>query len=255
VTAGVAVMRTELRLLRHDPVPAAVLVGIPVVLMTLLSTAVQSSLADDGYPDAPGSAQTVPGMACVFAFFVIGIVGFALFREHSWRTWPRLRAAGVGSRSLLLGKLAVPAGLLVGQHMVLFAFGVLALDLVVAGSWLAVALVAVAYSAMVLLAGLAAAAAFETVQQVNAVTNLGAMVMGGLGGGFVPVESLPEWVQPIAPISPVYWAMEGYNAVILDGGGVSDVIGPVAALAGFAAVFAAIALRRLQLDRPKRTWG
>ncbi len=250
-----AVLRTEGRLLRGDPVPAVVLIAMPVVLMALLSTALGATLAAEGHPGAPGSAQTVPGMACVFAFFGVGIVGFAVFREHGWRTWPRLRAAGAGGGDLVAGKLAVPALLLVGQHVVLFGIGVLFLDLVVEGSWAAVALTAAVYGAMVLLAGLAAVAVLSTVQQVNAVTNLGAMVAGGLGGGFVPVDALPEWVQPIAPISPVYWAMEAYNEVVLDGGGVGDIVGPLGVLAGFATVFGVVALRGLRGDAPKRTWG
>ena len=45
----VSIVRTELRLLRHDPVPAAVLVGMPLVLMTLLSDAMESTLATEGY--------------------------------------------------------------------------------------------------------------------------------------------------------------------------------------------------------------
>jgi ABC-2 type transport system permease protein len=251
----VSIVRTELRLLRHDPVPAAVLVGMPLVLMTLLSDAMESTLATEGYPGAPGSAQTVPGMACVFASFAIAVVGFAIFREHGWRTWPRLRAAGLCGRALLTGKLAVPAGLVAAQHGVLFGFGVLFLDLRVSGSWLAVGLIAAAFAALVLTAGVAAAAALSTIQQVNAVTNLGAMALGGLGGGFVPVESLPDWIEPIAPISPVYWAMKGYRSAILDGGGVGDVLGPLVVLVAFTAVFAGIALWRLELDAPKRTWG
>ena len=50
-------IRNELRLLRHDPVPAAVLVGMPLVLMTLLSDAMESTLATEGYPGAPGSER------------------------------------------------------------------------------------------------------------------------------------------------------------------------------------------------------
>lgn len=255
MSGWLAILRTEGRLLRGDPVPVAILVGMPVILMVLLSSALGATLAAEGHPGAPGSAQTVPGMACVFAFFIVGIVGFAVFREHGWRTWPRLRAAGLDGPDLLVGKLALPAALLVAQHVVLFGFGAVFLDLEVAGPWLGVALVALAYGLMVLLAGLAAVAVFSTVQQVNAVTNLGAMVAGGLGGGFVPVDALPEWVQPIAPLSPVYWAMEGYTEVILDGGGVGDVLAPLGVLAAFAAVFGAVALRWLRWDAPKRTWG
>ena len=106
-----------------------------------------------------------------------------------------------------------------------------------------------------LVAGLAAAAALSTIQQVNAVTNLGAMVLGGLGGGFVPVESLPDWIEPFAPISPVYWAMEGYRTAILDGGGVADVLAPVARPARLRGLVRGDRGVALQLDAPKRTWG
>ena len=73
-------------------------------------------------------------------------------------------------------------------------------------------------------------------QQLNAVTNLGTMLLAGLGGALVPVMELPKWVQPVAVVSPVNWAMEGYRDTILDGGGVGDVVLSLAAMAGLAVV-------------------
>jgi ABC-2 type transport system permease protein len=250
-----AIVRNELRILRHDPVPLVLLIGMPIVLMVLLSQSLGHVLLFEGYDDTPGSMHTAPGMACLFGFFSIAIVGFAIFREHGWRTWPRLRAAGVGGPALFAGKLAVPAGMLVLQHAVLFGFGVGFLGFKVNGAWLAVALLALAFALMILCAGLAAAALLSTVQQLNAVTNLGTMVLGGLGGALVPVRELPHWVQPIAPASPVNWAMEGYRDVILDGAGVADILPSLAAMSGLAMLLVAVALWRLRNDAPKRTWG
>ncbi len=250
-----AIVRNELRILRHDPVPLVLLIGMPIVLMALLSQSLGHVLLFEGYDDTPGSMHTAPGMACLFGFFSIAIVGFAIFREHGWRTWPRLRAAGVGGPALLAGKLVVPAGLLVVQHAVLFGFGLAVLDFKVNGEWLAVVLLALGFATMVLSAGLAAAAALSTVQQLNAVTNLGTMLLGGLGGALVPVMELPKWVQPLSPVSPVNWAMEGYRDVILDGKGVGEIQLPLAAMFGLSAVLVAFALWRLRLDSPKRTWG
>lgn len=250
-----AILRIELRLLRHDPLPAALLVGMPIVLMVMLSRAMDLAIADEGYLGVPGSAQTVPGMACVFAFFAAAIVSFAVFREHGWHTWSRLRAAGLGPRAILIAKLIVPALMLIAQHVLLFGFGVLFLHLESAGPWGAIALTAGCLSLVVLTAGIAATAVLSTIQQVNAVTNLGAMVFGGLGGGFVPVNALPPWMAELAFISPVYWAMESYRAVILDGEGYAAIATPCLVLLGFAAAFALIAARWLRLDAPKRTWG
>jgi len=250
-----AIVRTELRILRHDPVPLVLLVAMPIVLMTLLSQSLGHVLLFEGYDDTPGSMHTVPGMACLFGFFSIAIVGFAIFREHGWRTWPRLRAAGVSGSALLAGKLVVPAGLLVLQHVVLFGFGVAFLGFKVNGAWLAVALLALAFAVMVLSAGLAAAAALGTVQQLNAVTNLGTMLLAGLGGALVPVMELPKWVQPAAVVSPVNWAMDGYRGVILDGLGVADIERSLASMGALSVVLVAFALWRLRRDAPKRTWG
>ncbi len=249
-----ALLRNELRLLRRDPVPAAILVGMPLVLMVLLSRAVGGALLLEG-KFVPGSSQTVPGMACVFAGFGVAIAGFAFFREHGWRTWRRLRAAGLDGRSIAVAKLGVPAGLLIGQHVVLFAFGALFLDFVPAGPWIALAFVGAAFVVVVLAGALAAVALLSTVQQLNAVTNLATMALGGLGGGFVPVAVLPEWIQPIAPISPVYWAMLAYRRIVFEGGGIGDVLAPVAVLLAFAVALCGVAAWRLRLDEPKRTWG
>lgn len=253
--SAAAVVRNEARILRRDPLPAIVLVAMPIVLMTLLAPALGLTLAAEGYTDTSGGDQAVPGMISVFTFFGVAFVGFALFREHGWRTWPRLRAVGLTPRQLLVGKVAAPAAMLGVQHVVLFAFGTVFLDLDVTGSWLALALVSAALIGMVVALGLAAAAALQTIQQLNAVTNLGAMVLGGLGGGFVPVSTLPSWVQPFAPLSPAYWAMRGYRSTILDAGGVGDVLLPVAIMVAVGAVAAVLAIVKLHDDAPKRTWG
>ncbi len=252
---AVAVVRNEARIAKRDPLPIVVLVVMPAILMVLLAPALQLALAAEGNAGASGGDQAVPGMVSVFSFFGVAFVGFAIFREHGWHTWARLRAVGLTPPQLVVGKVALPAGMLVVQHVLLFAFGAAFLDLRVTGSWLAVAVTSVALIALVVCLGLAAAAALQTVAQLNAVTNVGVMVLGGLGGGFVPVSTLPAWIQPLAPLSPVYWSMRGYRAAILDGGGLPAVALPCAVLLGAAAAAAAFAAVKLQADAPKRTWG
>lgn len=253
--SAVAVVRNEARIAKRDPLPIVVLVLMPAILMVLLAPALQLALAAEGNAGASGGDQAVPGMVSVFSFFGVAFVGFAVFREHGWHTWPRLRAVGLTPPQLVLGKVALPALMLVVQHVLLFGFGAVLLDLQVTGSWLAVAATSVALIALVVSLGLAAAAALQTVAQLNAVTNVGVMVLGGLGGGFVPVSTLPTWIQPLAPISPVYWSMRGYRSAILDGGGLGAVALPCAVLLGAAVIAAAFAATKLRTDAPKRTWG
>ena len=194
--------------------------------------------------------HTAPGMACLFGFFSIAIVGFAIFREHGWRTWPRLRAAGIGAPRAA-GRQARRAGRArAAQHVVLFGFGVAFLDFKVNGAWLAVALLALAFAAMILWRRARGGGGARTVQQLNAVTNLGTMVLGGLGGALVPVMELPE-------VGPA--ARAGLAGQLGDGGlprrrsstapASATSLLPLAAMLGLPALLAAIALWRLRSTR------
>ena len=42
----------------------------------------------------------------------------------------------------------------------------------------------------------------RSVLQLNAATNIGAMVLGGIGGAVTPIDTLPGWAQAIAPFTP-----------------------------------------------------
>jgi ABC-2 type transport system permease protein len=62
-------------------------------------------------------------------------------------------------------------------------------------------------------------------------------------------------MRAVAPVTPQYWAMRGYNAMVLDGHGFGAAVRPTLMLLGYAAVFAAIALRRFRFDDAKVAWA
>jgi ABC-2 type transport system permease protein len=95
----------------------------------------------------------------------------------------------------------------------------------------------------------------RTLQQVSALGYLGATVFGAIGGALVPFSTLPEWVRAIAPVTPQYWAMRGYNALILGGEPFGASLRPVGMLLGYTAVFVAIALARFRFDDVKTAWA
>lgn len=67
----------------------------------------------------------------------------------------------------------------------------------------------------------------------------------------VPLSVLPGWAHAVAPATPTYWAMRGFQSVILDGRGVSGVLLPVAVLLSMSAVFAAVSLARFRFADEK----
>jgi ABC-2 type transport system permease protein len=114
-----------------------------------------------------------------------------------------------------------------------------------------VAMVSVALAVCLVSVGVLLAAVLKTQQQLNAISNLGSMVLAGVSGALVPLSILPGWARTVAPIAPQYWAMRGFRATILDGQGLGAVALPVGVLLGLAVVAAVLALRKFRFDEPK----
>lgn len=246
-----ALVRNELRLLRADPSFFIINTVSPLVVMAFLKSSFRATLAAEGHPGVNGSEQAVPGMAVMFALFLMGSVGIRFFQEHSWGTWDRLRASRASTLELMVGKVTVPLLQVTIQLTVLFVAGGLLYDLHVAGSVLALALVAGGFCLCVVTLGLLFVVLSRTVDQLNAFSNLSAFVMAGIGGALAPIAALPDWARAVAPAAPTYWAMRGFRDVILDGAGVGDVIGGTAVLLTFALVFGVVFVVRYRVDQPK----
>ena len=239
------------RLLVADPVPIVVTTLMPVLLMAFLQGMGRSVLVGEGYADANGAEQVVPGMAVLFGLFGVMYVGMAIFAEHGWGTWERLRASHATAPEILLGKLVPPSLVMLLQMAVLFAAGMALFGLRVRGSIAALGAMMLATTVFLVAISMLAVAMLRTVNQLSAAVNIGAMVLGGLGGALAPVSVLPAWARAVAPFSPASWSLEGFRAVTLEGAGLGAVLVPVAVLLGVSAIAAAVASRRFRFTDAK----
>ncbi|MDJ1130774.1 ABC transporter permease [Streptomyces iconiensis] len=250
-----ALVRQDFRLLARDPAPLVVRTVMPLLIMGFMLPLFRAALRADDVPDANGAEQAVPGMAVMFLFFLVNIVGFAMFREHGWNTWDRLRASPARSVELLAARLVVPLLTAVVQLAVIFGAGALLFGLRVSGSYAALAVVGVPLALCVVMVGMALVALCRTISQLSVIANILALVFAGLGGALTPQSALPDWAGPLAPGVPSYWAMRGFSAVILDGGGVSAVLLPAGVLCAFAAGLGAVTLAFFRADQRKLSWS
>lgn len=255
VRRSVAIARNEVRVLRRDPTPLMILVAMPLIVLPIFRATFRAVLVLAGRPDASGAEFAVPGQAVQFLFFLAPTVAFAFFREHGWGTWERLRTSAASAPEILAGKTFPMLAVGALQLAAMFGLGAIALDLHVSGSVAGVVVVSGALLACVVALGVAITAVARTSQQVSALGYLGATLFGAIGGALVPFGTLPDWVRAIAPATPQYWAMRGYNACILDGGGLGAALRPAAMLAGYTTLFVVVALARFRFDDAKVAWA
>ena len=252
--ASLTIARHELRLLRRDPLPVAVLAAMPLILMAFTQPTYRQVLEAEGRVGVTGAEQAVPGMTVMFTLFLVAQVGFAFFRDHGWGTWERLRAAPISPAALLVGKAAAPMAICTAQAGLLFALGGLFFGLQVRGSALALAALVGAYAACLVLLGLALVSLCRTVMQLNSAASILALALAGLGGALVPISSLPAWARWLAPATPSYWAMRGFSAVILDGADLTGVAAPLAGLLLSALALGLVVALRFRIDQSKVWW-
>jgi ABC-2 type transport system permease protein len=250
-----AVARNELRILRRDPTFVIVMLVMPLVVMAFTKAAFRAALAAEGTTDANGAEQAVPGNAVLFGLFLVGNIGFTMFREHGWNTWERLRASWARPREVLAGKVAVPFATSLVQLTFLFTAGVLLLGLEIRSSVAGVVVVAAAFALALTGLGVALMSLCRSVMQLNAISNLFGVLLSGLGGALTPLSTLPGWARAIAPGTPSYWAMRGFRSAILPNGSFGDAAIAAAVLLGFAAAGAAIGLARFRVDESKVGWA
>lgn len=251
-----ALARHDLRILRRDPAFLVIFTVMPLAFMAFTERAFGSALAlelDD--PGLTGADVVVPGATVLFSGFLVGNLGFGIFREHGWGTWERLRASPLSTGELIAAKSVAPMLSLALQLAVLLGGGTLLFGLDLRGTWPAFVAVAVALAVMEVALGFLLLSVCRSVIQLNALSNAGAMLLGGLGGAVAPVELLPGWAQAIAPATPTYWAVVGFQDVTIGGAGLTGVMGPVGVLLGFAIVFLGISALRFRVEDTKTAWA
>jgi ABC-2 type transport system permease protein len=251
-----AVARHDLRILRRDPAFLVIFTVTPLAFMAF-NTAAFGAALEARFPgqDINGAAFVVPGATVLFSGFLVGNLGFGIFREHGWGTWERLRSSMLSPAELMVGKSLVPILTIGIQLTVLLGGGSLLFGLELRGSLVAFLLVAVMLAVMEIALGFMLLSICRSVMQLNALTNAGAMLISGLGGAVTPIEFLPGWAQAIAPATPAYWAMRGFRSVTIESGGLAEVALPIAVLAAFSVAFLVVAVVRFEVEDTKVSWA
>ena len=130
--------------------------------------------------------------------------------------------------------------------MILFGdlvLGVHYLDAPLAAVLMAVATVTFS-SGLGLLTGVVA----RTEEQVVMLSIIPGLVLSGLGGAWMPLETTGEAFRAFGRLTPVAWSIQGFQNIVVRGRGIESVLVPAAVLFGYAAVLLALALWRFRSE-------
>jgi ABC-2 type transport system permease protein len=244
VSGPLAIARNDLAIIAAEPAVYSVLVVMPVIVILFLAPVLGPALQQQGYAGLPPVEVASPGLAVMFDFFVVTLVGYSILDERRWNTWPRLRISSLSPLTILLAKGVVPLGTSLWQQITLFTVGVLWFHLSLGAAAASLVTISLPLAACVVSLGMAIASFARTARQVSVFGNVSTLLLGGLGGALTPVALLPVWVRSVAPATPGFWAIRGLHALLLDRRAVTSGLLSSVVLFGFAAVFLSIAAFR-----------
>ena len=261
---GIRTLLDEAGLLRDDParMQAAVAQSTGVIMtqlqamLTEPAIAVQTETVVGGKPAAPVSVFSLiaPGMSVAFAFWVAGQVALTLHGEKDQGTLRRLLSAPVARVEIVAGYVLAYMTVVLLQVVVLFAAAGVLFGMPLGESPLGILLVALAYGLAVSAFGLMVGSLARTGKQADSVIFLLGFVLGGLSGALIsswpPFYRAEGVMGTLARLTPHGPALEGYTRLLVELGGVSDVLAPVGVLLLYTLVYGAIAAYRI-----RRLWG
>lgn len=199
-------------------------------------------------PIPSGINQTSPGITVMFAMFLMLGGSAVLIQEREQGTLRRLLVMPVHRASVMLGKMLGIYSAGIVQMTILIVMGAVLFGVAWGQAPLALALVVLSFGLAITGLGIMIAALARTYAQANALGTIIVLSITSVGGAWWPLDIVPQWLQTIARLTPVAWAMDGFHDVITRGLGVTAVLPEVGVLLAFAVLFLSIGVSRFSYE-------
>jgi ABC-2 type transport system permease protein len=163
---------------------------------------------------SPQATQIVGGWAMQFLLFSLSNSAAAIYTEKEQGLYQRLLSAPVTRAQIVWSKFLY--GVILGLvQLVLLFFGGSVLYGIEVLHHLAPLLVVCALAAATCTAfGLLIAACMPSAEAARGTATLLILLMSAIGGAWFPVSFLPQFIQRISALTPVYWSMRGFEQVL-----------------------------------------
>lgn len=195
-----------------------------------------------------GFSHTSPSMMVQFS--IAGLIGAAsiLLAERKSRALRRLLTTAISRVEIILGHYLAMVVLILGQLVILVAFGQFLLGVPYLRQPLATLLVMVATALWTAALGLLIGTLARSEDQVIIFSLVPMFVLAGMGGAWVPLEFTGRTFQRIGHLLPTAWAMDGFENLVVRGMGLESVLLPVGVMLVYALVLFALAAWRFRYE-------
>lgn len=175
-------------------------------------------------------------------------VGYVIVRYRKNGVLKRLKATPLSPVEFLTAQIASRLWLIIGVTAVVFIGTWLFVDFAMYGSWLALLAVFTAGAISMISLGLLVAARIASEELANGMLNLITWPMMFLSGVWFSLEGTHPVVGQLAQIFPLTHVTDAAREVMIDGGGLLEVLPEIAILLAMSAVFIAIGARSFRWE-------
>lgn len=203
------------------------------------TTVVPAETGEDA--NAGAYSHTSPAMMLQFAIAGLLTAAQVMVSERKNRCLQRILTTAVSRFQILMGHYLGIVLLLLCQFLLLIIFGQLILKLDYFSQAGATLLVALASALCIGGLGLLIGALAKTEEQAIMFSLLPMFLLSALGGAWVPLEATGPAFSAVGHVSPVAWALDGFENIIIRGLGIEAALLPSATLFGYAVLFLLLA--------------
>jgi ABC-2 type transport system permease protein len=183
-------------------------------------------------------------------FAMAGLIGAAevLVLERKSGALRRLLTTAISRLEIILGHYLAMLVMIFVQLAILVAFGQIALDVPYLHAPLATLLMMAVTPLWAASLGLLIGIFGKTEDQVIILALVTMLALSALGGAWFPLDVAGKAFRTVGRLTPVAWAIDGFENVVIRGLGLESVLLPAAILLGFTAVFMAVAVWHFQFE-------
>jgi ABC-2 type transport system permease protein len=241
---GVYMMNRHLLNLWRQPIWIAVTLVQPVIWLLLYGALFKNVTKIPGFESTSYIQFLTPGIVVMTALFSAGWSGMAVIDDINKGILDRFLVSPVVRRSLIIGRLLNGTVIIVIQSLI-----VVGLALIVGArfpnAWGIIVLIALASLLAAAIGCLSVALALlaRREETLIAAVNFFVLPLTFLSTAFMQKSLVPKWIQNVASVNPVNWAVEAGRSAVLPGTDWSMVMSRLGLLAALTVVCIGLSTR------------